>query len=292
MTRRRTRCSTTACSTWSRSHDAKPRVLHVHLRKVFGGTHVREPSVRRAPRTRAAIAADRPFTMYADGDPIGELPLRVRVLPAAVTGARPGRQRPACAAPLRTTAAARGRWARAPPWSRRRRPMAHRCPSSRWRGRRRALAARRRRRHERCREAAAAPGARRDRRARRAAAARQRADLGDQRQDDDGGDGRGDPARAGIAPRAQRAGANMAGGVASALLGAPRRGGGDRRRARPVRGRRGLARRGSPRSCEPRVILLGNLFRDQLDRYGELETIAARWARRCSSGPAAKRGWC
>jgi UDP-N-acetylmuramyl tripeptide synthase len=27
----------------------------------------------------------------------------------------------------------------------------------------------------------------------------------------------------------------------------------------------------------PRAILLGNLFRDQLDRYGELETIADRW---------------
>ena len=25
-------------------------------------------------------------------------------------------------------------------------------------------------------------------------------------------------------------------------------------------------------------MLLGNLFRDQLDRYGELETIADRWA--------------
>jgi hypothetical protein len=32
-----------------------------------------------------AISADRPFTMYADGDPIGELPLRVRAAPAAVT---------------------------------------------------------------------------------------------------------------------------------------------------------------------------------------------------------------
>ena len=30
------------------------------------------------------ISADRPFTMYADGDPIAELPVTVRVLPAAV----------------------------------------------------------------------------------------------------------------------------------------------------------------------------------------------------------------
>jgi UDP-N-acetylmuramyl tripeptide synthase len=31
------------------------------------------------------------------------------------------------------------------------------------------------------------------------------------------------------------------------------------------------------RRVRPRVVLLGNLFRDQLDRYGELELIAERW---------------
>jgi diacylglycerol kinase family enzyme len=31
-----------------------------------------------------AISADRPFTMYADGDPIGDLPVTVRALPRAV----------------------------------------------------------------------------------------------------------------------------------------------------------------------------------------------------------------
>jgi diacylglycerol kinase family enzyme len=30
------------------------------------------------------VAADRPFTMYADGDPIAELPATVGVLPGAV----------------------------------------------------------------------------------------------------------------------------------------------------------------------------------------------------------------
>jgi hypothetical protein len=30
------------------------------------------------------ISADRPFTMYADGEEIGELPLRLRSAPAAV----------------------------------------------------------------------------------------------------------------------------------------------------------------------------------------------------------------
>jgi len=69
-----------------------------------------------------------------------------------------------------------------------------------------------------------------------------------------------------------RAGANMAGGVASALLDA-----------------RGPADLGLfevdefwlpqvARELRPRALLLANLFRDQLDRYGELETIADRWA--------------
>ena len=31
------------------------------------------------------------------------------------------------------------------------------------------------------------------------------------------------------------------------------------------------------RRVQPRVVSLGNLFRDQLDRYGELEHIAERW---------------
>ena len=31
------------------------------------------------------------------------------------------------------------------------------------------------------------------------------------------------------------------------------------------------------RRVKPRVVLLGNLFRDQLDRYGELEIVAERW---------------
>ncbi len=32
------------------------------------------------------------------------------------------------------------------------------------------------------------------------------------------------------------------------------------------------------RRVKPRIILLNNLFRDQLDRYGELNTIATRWS--------------
>jgi UDP-N-acetylmuramyl tripeptide synthase len=72
-------------------------------------------------------------------------------------------------------------------------------------------------------------------------------------------------------------GANMAGGVATALLAA----------ARPreaIAGELGLFEVDElwldalAAELRPRAILLGNLFRDQLDRYGELEAIAERWA--------------
>ncbi len=39
----------------------------------------------------------------------------------------------------------------------------------------------------------------------------------------------------------------------------------------------------------PRAILLGNLFRDQLDRYGELEHIAEHWAHTLAAGAGAAR---
>ncbi len=63
---------------------SKLRFLTTILPKVFKGTHVHEPSVHVLRGRELQIAADRPFTLYADGDPIGELPLRVSVLPAAV----------------------------------------------------------------------------------------------------------------------------------------------------------------------------------------------------------------
>ncbi len=54
------------------------------LPRVFTGKHVRneEVAVRRARELR--IAADRPFALYADGDPIAQLPATVSTLPAAV----------------------------------------------------------------------------------------------------------------------------------------------------------------------------------------------------------------
>jgi lipid II isoglutaminyl synthase (glutamine-hydrolysing) len=73
-----------------------------------------------------------------------------------------------------------------------------------------------------------------------------------------------------------RAGANMAGGIASALLE-------NRGRGVPAAdvGLFEVDEFYVPQvadQLDPRAILLGNLFRDQLDRYGELETIAHRWA--------------
>jgi YegS/Rv2252/BmrU family lipid kinase len=54
------------------------------LPRVFSGEHTREPCVHTFRAREVAIVADRPFTMYADGDPIGELPLRVRAAPGAI----------------------------------------------------------------------------------------------------------------------------------------------------------------------------------------------------------------
>lgn len=54
------------------------------LPTVFGGTHVRRPEVEVLHAQTVGISASRPFQMFADGDPIGELPLTVEVLPGAV----------------------------------------------------------------------------------------------------------------------------------------------------------------------------------------------------------------
>jgi UDP-N-acetylmuramyl tripeptide synthase len=84
-------------------------------------------------------------------------------------------------------------------------------------------------------------------------------------------------ARAGVSIVHNRAGANMAGGVASTLLAATRAGG-------RIDGELGLFEVDEFWLAElteqlgPRAILLANLFRDQLDRYGELDTVADRWA--------------
>jgi UDP-N-acetylmuramyl tripeptide synthase len=74
-----------------------------------------------------------------------------------------------------------------------------------------------------------------------------------------------------------RAGANMAGGVATALL-----------RGRGDTGLFEVDEFWLPQvlpQVRPRALLLANLFRDQLDRYGELETIAERWGEALNATP-------
>ena len=130
------------------------------------------------------------------------------------------------------------------------------------------------RRHDRARARAAAPrpgrAAQHGERARRGLAAR----LRHERQDDDVGDARrlprarpGDPSSTTAPARTWRW------GVATALLDAGR-----------GRGQLGLFEVDEAwlpsvaEQLEPRLLLLSNLFRDQLDRYGELELLADRWA--------------
>jgi UDP-N-acetylmuramyl tripeptide synthase len=75
-------------------------------------------------------------------------------------------------------------------------------------------------------------------------------------------------------------GANLVSGIASTLLGS------------------GAAELGlfevdegalpeATRRLQPKALLLGNLFRDQLDRYGELEIVAARWREAVAALPHA-----
>jgi UDP-N-acetylmuramyl tripeptide synthase len=81
---------------------------------------------------------------------------------------------------------------------------------------------------------------------------------------------------AGISLVHNDAGANMDGGIATALL--------DATRHRTAAGELGLFEVDElwldrvAAQLHPRAIVLGNLFRDQLDRYGELEAIAQRWS--------------
>jgi YegS/Rv2252/BmrU family lipid kinase len=54
------------------------------LPTVFKGEHVRQPNVQVLRAREMQVSANRPFTMYADGDPIAELPVTVRALAGAV----------------------------------------------------------------------------------------------------------------------------------------------------------------------------------------------------------------
>jgi YegS/Rv2252/BmrU family lipid kinase len=54
------------------------------LPRVFNGSHLKDPAIGIVQAREVTFKAERPFTAYADGDPIGDLPLTVKVLPGAL----------------------------------------------------------------------------------------------------------------------------------------------------------------------------------------------------------------
>lgn len=52
--------------------------------KVFKGTHIGDANLDVSHAREVKVSADRPFVIYADGDPLTELPAELRILPAAV----------------------------------------------------------------------------------------------------------------------------------------------------------------------------------------------------------------
>ena len=90
--------------------------------------------------------------------------------------------------------------------------------------------------------------------------------------------------RAGVGLVHNRTGSNMAGGVASAML--------DTRPGGRELGLFEVDEAWLPavaRDLRPHTFLLSNLFRDQLDRYGELAILAERWGEMVAAQPEGTR---
>ncbi len=62
----------------------------LNLPKVFSGRHVRSPAVHVERAREVRVSADRELAMYADGDPIGALPLVVRARRRVLRVCAPG----------------------------------------------------------------------------------------------------------------------------------------------------------------------------------------------------------
>ncbi len=62
---------------------SRPRFL-ASFPKVFKGAHTGDENISIRHASEVRVSASRPFSVFADGDPIAELPVVVRVLPAAV----------------------------------------------------------------------------------------------------------------------------------------------------------------------------------------------------------------
>ena len=54
------------------------------IRKVFDGSHAQLPYVHTVRGRKVEISSDRPFDIYADGDPIGSLPATVSISPRSL----------------------------------------------------------------------------------------------------------------------------------------------------------------------------------------------------------------
>jgi YegS/Rv2252/BmrU family lipid kinase len=67
----------------------KRRFLFRTLPRVFKGTHLEDPNFSCFKGAVVEVRADRPFVMYADGDPLAELPVTVRVSPRALRVIQP-----------------------------------------------------------------------------------------------------------------------------------------------------------------------------------------------------------
>jgi YegS/Rv2252/BmrU family lipid kinase len=64
--------------------DVPKRRYLANLPRVFRGTHLDEPGLELLQAREVRFQADRPFAVYADGDPIAALPCRIRVVPGAL----------------------------------------------------------------------------------------------------------------------------------------------------------------------------------------------------------------
>jgi YegS/Rv2252/BmrU family lipid kinase len=66
------------------TRDATKRSFLDGVIKVFKGTHIDKPGITFLQGREVAFHADRPFAAYADGDPIADLPVTIRVVPSAL----------------------------------------------------------------------------------------------------------------------------------------------------------------------------------------------------------------
>jgi YegS/Rv2252/BmrU family lipid kinase len=64
--------------------ESSKRTFLRDLPKVFKGTHSALPYVQTLRGKKIELSADRPFTIYADGDPIGEVPATVSISPRSL----------------------------------------------------------------------------------------------------------------------------------------------------------------------------------------------------------------